>query len=147
MQYADSETLLKIQKEGRIVLSIGTGHTQSTEPFVPPSSFVQGKLGYGVVDPLGFKAMEASERDSIMQARYVYKAIRLDPNLDRSLMPMDQSDPKHIGSLSKAANDFVVGHQKILKGYVECMIAEKGCEELITESTPNYSYEIAFGDF
>lgn len=50
-----------------------------------------------------------------MQARYVYKALRLDPKLEQSLMPMD--GPVHIKNLGHAADDYVVEHSKIIEGY------------------------------
>ena len=52
-----------------------------------------------------------------MQARYVYKALRLDPKLEQSLMPMDKSGPVHIKNLGHAADDYVVEHSKIIEGY------------------------------
>ena len=142
MKHAPDEVISKIEKEGIKVLSIGTGYHKNTEPsFIPPTSFEEGKLGYGLKDPLVFKVMEATEKDSIIQARHVHKALRLDPKLDGSLMPMDKSNPEHIKNLSKAANDFVIEHQEIVKGYAKCMIEDINCKELITESTPDYSYE------
>ena len=143
LKHASNEVHLQIEKEGITVLSIGTGYYKSSSSFVPPTSFEESKLGYGLLDPLVFKVMHAVERDSIIQARYVTKAIRVDPRLaEKSLIPMDKSNPEHVKSLSKASADFVVEHKEILEEYVKCMMLDEHCKELITESTPNYSYEV-----
>ena len=134
---------LKMKKK-LTVLSIGTGYSKNSGSFTPPTSFQESKLGYGIIDPLVLKVMNAAERDSIIQARYVYKALRLDPKLDQSLMPMDKSSAVHIKSLSQAANDYVIEHKKIIAGYVKCVLWDSKCEELITENTPNYSYELIY---
>jgi len=57
---------------------------------------------------------------------------------------MDKSNPEHIKSLSKAAKDYVNEHMQVIKGYVECIFYNKDqhCKELVTESTPDYSFEI-----
>jgi|APCry1669188879_1035177.scaffolds.fasta_scaffold16643_3 patatin-like phospholipase/acyl hydrolase len=142
--YASVNVISRIEKEGITVLSIGTGYHKGTEPFTPPTSFQESICGYIFTGSLIEKVMQAAERDSIVQARYVYKALRLDPKLEQSLMPMDKSNPVHIKSLSHAVDDYVVEHSKIIEGYVKCMLKDDLCDELITESTPNYSYELIF---
>jgi predicted acylesterase/phospholipase RssA len=141
-KHADAQVLQRIEKEGMMVLSIGTGYHNPSSIFVPPSYFMEGILGYGILDPLVLKVMDATERDSIIQARYVLQTIRIDPKLDVSLMPMDQSDDNHIKILSKASDKFVTEHHKILSQYTNCMIFNEECKELITESTPDYSYDL-----
>ena len=153
-KHASQKILSKVKSEGVVVLSLGTGYYNNPAEFVPPTSFQESKLGYGLFKPLVFKVMEAAEKDSIIQARNVYNAMRLDPILDESLIPMDKSDDAHINSLSGAAGDFVNGHRKIIEQYTECLIdtgkdptwfsdnsINSKCEEMITESHPDYSYE------
>ena len=143
-KYASVNIISRIEKEGITVLSIGTGYSKGAEPFIPPTSFQESIFGYIFTGSLIAKVMQAAERDSIVQARYVYKALRLDPKLEQNLMPMDKSSAVHIKSLSHAADDYIVEHSKIIEGYVKCMLEDNLCDELVTESTPNYSYELIY---
>lgn len=141
-KHASKDIVAKISQEGMQVVSIGTGYHKSTDLFIPPSSFAQGILSYGILNPLIHNVMDATEKDSIIQARHVRSAIRIDPKLDLNLMPMDKSDANHIESLSQAAESFVKEVTPILKSYTECLMGASGnCAELITEGTPDYSYE------
>ena len=65
--------VLRIEKEGITVLSIGAGYYKDSNSFVPPTSFEESKLGYGLLDPLVFKAMYVAESESVIQTRYVNK--------------------------------------------------------------------------
>ena len=145
LKHAPYEIRLRIEKEGITVLSIGRGYYKDTNSFVPPTSFEESKLGYGLLDPLVFKAMYIAERESIIQIRYVNKAIRIDPKLSKNLMQMDKSDSEHIKILSKISSNFVVWNKEIIKRYVECMILDEDCIELIVvENTQDFSYELTY---
>lgn len=142
LKHAPYETRSRIEKEGITVLSIGAGYYKDSNSFVPPTSFEESKLGYGLLDPLVFKAMYVAESESVIQTRYVNKAIRVDPKLSKNLMQMDKSDSEHIKRLSEISSNFVVWNKEIIKRYVECMILDEDCIGLyITENTQDFSYE------
>ena len=145
LKHVPYEKRLRIEKEGITVLSIGAGYYKDSNSFVPPTSFEESKLGYRLLDPLVFKAMYVAESESVIQTRYVNKAIRIAPKLSKNLMQMDKSDFEHIKRLSEISSNFVVWNQEIIKRYVECMILDEDCIGLyIMENTQDFSYEFIY---
>lgn len=143
MRYAPVSVVQKVANEGVALLMIGTGHHDSQGQFSLSSSFMEGKLGYGVVDPLILKVMDAVEKDSLIQARYVHSALILNPCLSADLMPMDQADREHTARLSQVARDYVEQHKSEVSDYTNCMFqGHSKCTQLITEDMPDYAYHV-----